>query len=91
MSNLTCPHSDILTDALNVAELAEKHGLELVLVVVHFAKVQARCLAPHAVAQDIDIRRTFIDDNGYDMRDSIIVGAIGYRNLDQGDWAERGV
>ena len=59
MSILTVPHSDLLTDALNVAEQAKLHGLELVLLIeVHFAKVLERCPAPLAAALGDDMKCT---------------------------------
>jgi len=42
-----------------VADPADYYGLEQVLLIeVHFAKVPARCLAPPAVAQGIDMKWT---------------------------------
>ena len=84
-----CPYCNAQMSERLIRQYAQpdSEGLNILRIAIERLKLSAR-----AYNRILKVARTIADLEGSDqILSSHIAEAIGYRNLDRGDWAERGL
>ena len=82
-------HSNAMMTERILHEFAEPYAASLDMLRMAMERLK---LSAHAYSRILKVARTIADLEGSEKVQSMhIAEAIGYRNLDRGDWAERGI